>query len=48
MVMSINLALVIMAPGMDDLTSYELTLPDRHSRPTAAMRATAIERLYLP
>jgi hypothetical protein len=28
--------------------TISLTLPDRHSRPTAAMLATAIERLYLP
>jgi streptomycin 6-kinase len=48
MVMSINLAAVIMAPGVDDLASYALTLPDQHSRPTTTMLATAVERLYLP
>jgi hypothetical protein len=51
MVMSINLGVVIMSPGVDDLAPYELTLPDRadrHSRPTSATLATAIERLHLP
>jgi hypothetical protein len=48
MVMSVNLGLVIMGIRRRDLASNELTLPDRHSRPTATMLATAIERLYLP
>jgi hypothetical protein len=37
-----------MASGVEDLASYELTLPDQHPRFTATMFAAAIERLYLP
>jgi hypothetical protein len=48
MVMSISRGVVIMASGVDDLASYALTVPDRHSRPTATMLATAVERLHLP
>jgi hypothetical protein len=42
MVMSINLAVVIMSPGVDDLAPYELTLPDRHS---GRHRAVAAEQM---
>jgi hypothetical protein len=48
MVMSINLGVVIMSIRRGRLASYEPTLADRHSRPAAAMLATATERLYLP